>query len=214
MKAATLTNTAQQPASERELVDAMIRVANGSELEINGIVMPSPPTGFALPAEDLWGFGDSGQATPASWEAVWQSTVQKLRADLRDRLDEAMLAPDAAAARAVRTWHCQRVQTSLRLMPGGLRISTHYPVTSLADVCDTALALLLDVDRGFRDALCKCQLADCGRFFFVDRSRGNRPRTRYCSTEHMLAFHGGDRGAARVRKHRLNKTKNGAPGRS
>lgn len=216
MKHVKLLNTPQQPATAQELVDATLQIANGAEVEINGVRVPPPPAGFALPAEDLWGFNGSQDATaaPPSWDAVWTQTLADLRQDLRTRLDEVMTAPDAAAARAVRGWHWTRLQTVLRLAPEGLRLATHYPVTGVADLCDVGIALLLDVERGRRADLCKCQLSSCGRYFFVDRGAGNRPRTRYCSTAHMLAFHGGDRGAARVRKHRSKQRESGAPGRS
>lgn len=204
MRPYKLTNTAQQPATEAELVEALLAFANGTDVEFNGIGMPPAPAGFALPADDLWG-SPTGSAPVPSWETTWKDKLDAARADLRTRLDEVMKAPETAAARAVRNWHWQRVQAVLRLAPGGLRLAVHYPATGVEELCDIGTTLLLDLDRGLRRDLCKCQLETCGSYFLVERGAGNRPRTRYCSTAHMLAFHGGDRGAARVRKHRSQK---------
>ncbi len=209
-----LLHTSQQPATEQELVEATLALANGTDVELNRVLVPPAPAGFNQPGHDLWGFPtDDGQA-PSTWEAVWRETLERLRADLRARLAQAMSQPDAAAAAAVRAWHWPRVQPVLRLVPGGLRLTVYYPVAGLEELCDLGVALILDLDRGHQADLCRCQLESCGAYFFVDRGASNRPRTKYCSPAHMLAFHGGDRGAARVRKHRARRGETGAPGRS
>lgn len=206
-----LLNTAQQPASERELVEATLEFANGADLELNGVLLPPAPPGFHESGQDLWGFPSGEGSTSTAWETVWRESQERLRGNLRDRLVQVIAQPEAAAAVAVRAWRWSRAHPVLRLVPGGLRLAIHYPLAGVEDLCDLSIALILDVERGRRADLCRCQLETCGQFFFVDRRASNRPRTKYCSPAHMLAFHGGERGAARVRKHR---SKSGAPGRS
>ncbi|MEY4762722.1 MAG: hypothetical protein RLZZ200_2578 [Pseudomonadota bacterium] len=205
-----LLNTAQQPAGEQDLVEATLAFANGSDVELNGVLIPPAPAGFNQAGQDLWGFQTEGDPAAATWETVWRETQERLRGDLQNRLAQVLTQPDAAAAQALRAWRWPRAQPVIRMVPGGLRLAVHYPLAGVEDLCDLGLALILDVERGRRADLCRCQLESCGRYFFVDRGASNRPRTRYCSPAHMLAFHGGERGAARVRKHRAKRPRPGS----
>ena len=208
MRPLSLANSPQHPATETQLVDAVLALANGTDIALNGVLVPPAPEGFSPTENDLWGDASGG------WEAVWRQKLDELRSTLRGRLDLALTDPDRAAAEAIRAWQASRVQPVLRLAPGGLRLSAYYPLPGIEALCDLGLTLLLDLDRGFSGRLCKCRLDSCGRFFLVKPDTRHRPRTRYCRVEHMLAYHGGERGAERVRRFRQRKSETGAPGRS
>ena len=54
-------------------------------------------------------------------------------------------------------------------------------------------------------ALCRCKLGGCGKFFWERRAeRGGKPGRSYCSPEHMQAFNDA-RITERVRKSREKK---------
>jgi hypothetical protein len=50
-------------------------------------------------------------------------------------------------------------------------------------------ALLASRPHGRQTDIGRCQLSSCEKFFKIDWSEGNRPRTRYCNPEHRIAFH-------------------------
>jgi hypothetical protein len=75
-----------------------------------------------------------------------------------------------------------------------------------AAVLTHAAIVLLSNDAACRTNLGRCRLAECGRFFTIERGKTGRPRTDYCSQDHMLRAHA-SAAAERQRRSQANRRK-------
>lgn len=93
---------------------------------------------------------------------------------------------------------------SFELSRGALEVKHQHLPQDLDAGLAYVLALLLDKTRPFREALCCCRFAGCGKFFLSERTPTGRARRVYCSREHMEAAHAQD-ARQRVRRYRERK---------
>jgi hypothetical protein len=130
----------------------------------------------------------------------------QIRADLK-AIVEGSLSPQALA-RLTASASRQAQLPVFDFEGGALRRRYRHRAASLAAKLDYAAILILLEPKLQRD-LCLCRRDDCGNFFLADRRTGGRPRTEFCSPEHMKEQHDAD-GVLRAdksRKQRAQKTK-------
>jgi hypothetical protein len=87
---------------------------------------------------------------------------------------------------------------------GALRADHVVMAKDESAALDYALALLLATNREFAKGLCLC--GECKRFFLAQRpnSKNGCTRRKYCSQEHLEAFHN-NRAKERVKASRARK---------
>jgi hypothetical protein len=102
-----------------------------------------------------------------------RTNTRKARADLAD---EVRRAGERIAIRPSYIVTKSGVEVFYRHFPADLEAAIGY-----------ALLLLLDPTRGYGSDLCRCKLAECGRFFPAIKPPTGRPRRDYCCAEHLEA---------------------------
>jgi hypothetical protein len=185
-KVITLVNTDERPLSEREVVDATLAFANGSDLRIDGTVPPKYP----------------------------EDAVERLQALIRNHLERVLSEPTALARelweagwlKSPGVW--ARAHEIARAIEGGIAIDSRGEYISGYQIANRGVALLLDPRPprapDFQRKLCQCQFSECRRFFLeAQRGRG-RPQRLYCCKDHMLRGHD-ERGEVRMKNHRAKK---------
>lgn len=147
---------------------------------------------------------DASDPPPEGFDATHGDAHRRFRADLRALTkgqigQEFIRRVERDASRVV-------LVPSFKLARGTLEVKHQHLPQDLGAGLAYVLALLLDKSRPFRDALCCCRFADCGKFFLAERTPTGRARRIYCSREHMEAAHAQD-AARRVRAYRERKRK-------
>jgi predicted metalloprotease len=190
-----------EPLSERGIVEALIEFANRGTFR----------SWFSLQHGTQWNpmIRDADSDSPIMKDL--RDVFDAERADLRHSLS-AIVSNSVDKERALE-W--ARRASSLSLVPqftfqnGQLHVAYRHHEGARYDSPPScqfayALLLLLDTKRPYGDALCKCRLEKCGKFFWVVRPRTGRPQRLYCSHEHMQLAHEA-RAPKRVRDSRDRK---------
>lgn len=132
---------------------------------------------------------------------------------VRDQLDQLVsLGPDRAQSALGKDWAEKASSAGLVLLPvfesdsGAVRISYRLLARDLPAAITYVMMLFMDSARPFGRDLCRCQLKECERFFWVVRQAAGRPRDTYCSQEHMKEAHR-RQVRERVAKHRARKVR-------
>jgi hypothetical protein len=102
-----------------------------------------------------------------------RTDTRKARAELAD---EVRRAGERIAIRPSYILTNSGVEVFYRHFPADLEAAIGY-----------ALLLLLDPTRAYGRDLCRCKLAECGRFFLTLKRPTGRPRRDYCCAEHLEA---------------------------
>ena len=139
-----------------------------------------------------------------------EKQVETIRTDTRkaraDLAEEVRRAGERIAIRPSYIVTNSGVEVSYRHFPADLEAAIGY-----------ALLLLLDPTRGYGSDLCRCKLAECGRFFLAIKPPTGRPRRDYCCEEHLeaarekssvdrvRAFREREKAKASRRRHRVGK---------
>ena len=114
---------------------------------------------------------------------------------LRERLEKQVetIRTDTRKARAELADEVRRAGERIAIRPSYIVTNTgvevfyrHFPA-DLEAAIGYALLLLLDPTRPYGSDLCRCKLAECGRFFLAIKPATGRPRRDYCCAEHLEA---------------------------
>ena len=209
-KRITLLNDSFSPLSERQIVDATIGFMNGAELTINGLwareINGKQLRGDEYLADRISLHGELKEVALATRRENASSrgpdvaSVTEYKRILRARAGSTVslsFTDPVAAAKVILdgqlieglTYNSWDANYSLGPSPKGLRLTHEFRFTTVSDLVELGLALLLDESRGFREKLCQCQWKLCGFFFFEVKPATGRPQRKYCSAEHMLKAH-------------------------
>ena len=127
--------------------------------------------------------------------AVTQDQLNPHLLALREKLEKQVetIRTDTRKARADLADEVRRAGERIAIRPSyivtnsGVEIfHRHFPADLEAAV-GYALLLLLDPSRAYGSDLCRCKLAECGRFFLAIKPPTGRPRRDYCCAEHLEA---------------------------
>ncbi|HJS89376.1 MAG TPA: hypothetical protein VJ738_05360 [Steroidobacteraceae bacterium] len=178
-----LKNLVTAPASDDELVEALIAYANGSDVLIAG--------------QDRR-FGEPhSQAKQRDTYIRALERVVGGRPTLPMLLDDATgrLLPALAAIRLGR--NASSLPPELRAMarvkaervlvarPGGYSLAYYRHFPSVAGALSEAVVLIQDPARPYAKALCRCQYPACQNFYFARKNpRGGPANRTYCDPEH------------------------------
>lgn len=201
-----LKNTPDAPLTERQIVEATIAFTNGARLEIEGLVRRGidKETGDAalalqirvakafqeLSKEDGGKLG--GESFP---QGPFPTSVDEyrraVRVTTREIISDVLNKPKVAAGVIVRRELVSHVHQKpvVRQTEQGLSFRSYYEFNNFVELVDVGVLLLADVERGFREKLCECQLDGCGVFFFEKKPKTGRPQRKYCTPSHMLEAH-------------------------
>lgn len=99
----------------------------------------------------------------------------------RDRMQLAeRIMPTASAL-----LHSLKPRPILHWGARGYRLDFAREFRTIRAALDCATVLLLDIDKPFGAALCRCQLSDCGRFYLATKnSKGGPANRHYCEPSH------------------------------
>ena len=144
---------------------------------------------------------------------------------LRERLEKQLetIKTDTRKARADLAEEVRRAGERIAIRPSyivtksGVEVFYRHFPADLEAAIGYALRLLLDPTRGYGSDLCRCKLAECGRFFLAIKPPTGRPRRDYCCEEHLeaarekssvdrvRAFRAREKAKASRRRHRVGK---------
>ena len=144
---------------------------------------------------------------------------------LRERLEKQLetIRTDTRKARADLAEEVRRAGERIAIRPSyivtksGVEVFYRHFPADLEAAIGYALLLLLDPTRGYGSDLCRCKLAECGRFFLAIKPPTGRPRRDYCCEEHLeaarekssvdrvRAFRAREKAKASRRRHRVGK---------
>ena len=144
---------------------------------------------------------------------------------LRERLEKQLetIKTDTRKARADLAEEVRRAGERIAIRPSyivtksGVEVFYRHFPADLEAAIGYALLLLLDPTRGYGSDLCRCKLAECGRFFLAIKPPTGRPRRDYCCEEHLeaarekssvdrvRAFRAREKAKASRRRHRVGK---------
>ena len=179
-------NTDERALSEREVVDATLAFANGSDVRFDG-------------------------TAPAKYA---EGALERLQTLIRDHLERVLSEPTALARELWRlvglkspgVW--ARTHEIARAIDGGIAIDSRGEFISGYQLANRGIALLLDPRPprapDFQRKLCRCRFSECRRFFLEEQRGRGRPQRFYCCKDHMLRGHD-ERGEQRMKKHRAEK---------
>jgi len=189
--------------SERELVDLALHFASASAWhEITRwapFLVSGRPSVVAVFSDRTRYPSDS---PPEDFDATHGDAHRRFRGDLEaiaaGKVDQRLVKRiEQTASRVV-------LVPSFALSRDALEVKHQHLPEDLEAALAYVTALLLDSSRPFRDALCRCRLDICGKFFLSESAETGRARRVYCSQEHMREAH--ERGAVlRMRKFRERK---------
>lgn len=196
-----LKNSAEQPLTEREIVEATVAFANGANLEIDGLVArgafphevgdrkieSSLKLRRALQENPIPSLGEMPTSDIPVDVGAYRA---QMRTATRMRLADLLADPVASAREYVgRSFEdVVSAKTILRATPAGLVRANYYTFSTDSDLVLLG-SVLLAADASLREKLCQCQLASCGVFFFEKKPATGRPQRRYCTRAHMLRSH-------------------------
>lgn len=69
------------------------------------------------------------------------------------------------------------------------QMAHRYAFPSLEEFAAWCLVVLRSLHSAGDSTLCRCHLRSCGRFFLLRRGPTGRPRSKFCSSEHMNEAH-------------------------
>jgi len=152
--------------SERGLVQYVLRFINGAE----SAVEPDP-------------------ARVASQSLLRKDALARMREDYRAELRRFVSVFRSDRARALGSIPKHLLVLDAKLQWQGAHLDLWVPVDTPDKLRALFVSLLADDARGFGDALCRCRLKDCERFFLEQKRATGRPMRLYCKRTHMLAAH-------------------------
>jgi hypothetical protein len=184
----------KKPLSERQLVEEVIGFVNSGDFIhlmklLGGFHMDLKPGDAFLTPEFMSVFDEDRE---------WLRNL--LSKAISGRVDTAML--DEISERASRMLQLPQFVIN----NSKLQIAHHYLCEHVHAPMAYTVLLVLDESRPFASSLCQCQLHSCSRFFFAYKPPTGRPRTRYCSDEHMHEAHAAE-SSQRVAASRNNRKK-------
>lgn len=185
----------QSPLSEQEFVDAAIRFANAGNAAAEWLALTM------------------GVRMPWNLQPTTLTPFESERATFRSALGEIATGNSLKNPGAIADAGRMVLIPRANLKGRKLRIKYWYLPLDLPAALAYALLLLADQTKGHGRNLRQCQLDQCQKFFFIQRPKTGRPRTKYCSDEHMHKAHQAS-ASQRVRKsreiRRANQRKKGA----
>lgn len=169
------------PMSERDLVDEAIKFANASP-----------------DVDDLWRFLPLSLGVKMPFKSFRRVRKQKRLTPAYGQERDAFRLDLTQIARGDQLSHPEEITEAARgmlLIPDAnlegrqLLVAYRYAPQDLSATLAYVLLLLADPNRGYGRELSQCRLNRCQKFFFSVRPETGRPRTRYCSDEHMKEAH-------------------------
>jgi hypothetical protein len=186
--ALTLLNSPDFPATDDQLVRALLGFANGRPM----ILLSQPLVGQAL--------------TNYIDRRLAEMSQDTLRADIQNRLQQ--IAKDRAGYAVnfvefgIRLLGGMKVQPLIGFSNRGFTVNYYHAFRDEQVALLYALVLMLDVTKPYGAALCRCQFEPCSRFYLARRNPAGGPANRiYCSPLHSKLAHDAGR-AERARRHR------------
>jgi hypothetical protein len=179
-KQLSLKNTPIDPLSEEQIVEAAIAFANGATISLLDQV--ARPTALEAELRQELIRGHLGEIISGNVDEE----------DLSTGLDDDGFFKTISP------------RLYLRKTKKGFTVAFYYTFADWFSVVKLGSFFLHDSERPFRERLCRCQLASCGRFFFKIQHATGAPQRKYCCSEHMLKGH--DLSAASRMKKRRRAT--------
>jgi hypothetical protein len=167
-----LRNLVEKPLTEQQIVEATVAYANGARLTIEqsgaleGIV-------YSMNGEQI-------------------EDAERFRSHVRLDLEKMITDPHAVAVKLIQMeghWPAHQIMRTVRRVPGGVQLVIQERFDSVSALVSLGVLFLLDVSRGYRQKLCQCGWAPCGRFFFETRPPRGRPQRKYCRRSHLDLTH-------------------------
>jgi hypothetical protein len=155
-----LVNSATRPASDGELVDALIAFVNGAEVVLSGSNDPRATT------EERSHFGE----------------FLRLAVEDPDRLPLQEITQHVLAS--------LKVHPVIVMHGHGLALDYFREFPDLPTALTYATLLLLDARQPYGAALCRCKLPRCGKYYLAKKQKKGGPANRtYCSPRHRIEQH-------------------------
>jgi hypothetical protein len=224
-KQLTLRNTASNPLSEEQIVEATIAYANGASVTLLDCV-PGLRGAISSSAATQKLLADAESLVPTKAETRTLKALGIMRAVIeKDGIPE-FEKRIGAARRELIQGHLKSIVSGefdaedramyldndeffgaisprlyLRKTHRGIAVALYYAFADLFSVVRLGSFFLDDNERPFGKKLCQCELKSCGLFFFEVKPPTGRPQRRYCLKEHMLEAHNLN-AVKRMEKHR------------
>jgi hypothetical protein len=191
--------TVRRVLKEREAVRAALKFANTGNLRAMAVLV----SGMPLPSGAL---ADADWQTRADADSAQRFGAERaeLQADLANIIDGRVSSDDVA--------RLERDAVRLIKVPSERGDGDHYVPESPRAMLAHVVQVIRNPRNPYARDLYRCQLASCGHPFFLasDKSpQTGKPRTKFCSKEHMLDAHAAG-STARVRASREARAKGAA----
>jgi hypothetical protein len=170
-----LLNSANWPASDDALVDALIGFANGAEV----VMLTKPREGPATIEEK--------RAHPRAPLELRNRFVQFLRLSVED---PALLHDQFMASIGMKLLASMKVSPVVNFGTYGVALGCFWDFPDLESALSFGVSLLLDARKPYGKALHRCKLPTCDRFYLARKNpKGGPANLNYCSPGHRDIAH-------------------------
>src|SRR5579863_9456688 len=157
------------PATDEQLVSALIEFANGRDVEL-----------LHMPENRPQERGGEREELQSEFSALLARAAEN-RAKLAEVFLKQVGLPLLASL---------RIAPAISFGRGGFTLAYARDFRTLRSALQYAVLLLLDLNQPFGDALCRCRLASCRAFYLAKRNPKGGPANRnYCSPKHRTEAH-------------------------
>ena len=226
-KQLTLRNTAADPLSEKQIVEATMAYANGVSVtlldcvpESRGAISSSASTQQLLADAEISTPTDADMKkalkTMKASEKGGKPALEKFLEGARKELIRGHLGSIVSGEFDVEDqakfldndefFSSIRPRLYLKKNHEGNSVALYYTFADLFSLVRLGSFFLEDRQRPFGKELCQCQLESCAKFFFKIQPPKGAPQRKYCCSQHMTEAHNLN-AAKRMEKHRSKPAK-------
>jgi hypothetical protein len=167
----TLWNTPAHPATDEQVADALLSVANGTVVRLVRTDPQSP---------------DDRHGKAADVGAPYAQLVQELAGTLADFISNpAKVAGSFLMSDAMSLIHECKVTLVIGLATKGISRGFYVDFPTLKGAMQYALSIVLDNALPYGRTLCRCRLKSCSKFYFAKKNpKGGGLNLHYCTPAH------------------------------